>query len=115
MKILKNKKGLTLIELIVGIVMFTIIALTVATSLTPTLFAFMSANDFAEYNALLDNIANQIVGDMMQATEPSPGSDNPVFPDNVWIVDDSEELIIRIPGRVVRYSIGKADNSFICV
>jgi len=68
-KIFKSKKGLTLIELVVGMVIFGIISTAVAASLAPTLFAFMRANEFAEYNLLLDNIANQILDDLSQSTE----------------------------------------------
>lgn len=67
---LKNKKGFTLVELIVGIIIFAIISLAVSMLLTPTLFAYMRANDFAEYNSLLDNIANQIISDLSQSTAP---------------------------------------------
>jgi len=73
-KLLKSKKGFTLMELVVGLVIFAIISVAVSASLAPTLFAFMSANDFAEYNILMDSIANQIINDLSQSTEP-PGFD----------------------------------------
>ena len=98
MKILKNKKGLTLIELIVGILMFIIIAIVVSTSLAPILFSYVRANDFAEYNTLLDNIANQIIGDMAQSTE------EPKFTSG-WVVDNTGRLTITTKSRIVTYTV----------
>ena len=63
-KAVKNKKGLTLMELIVGILMFSIISVAISMLLAPILSSYARANDFAEYNALLDNIANQIIDDI---------------------------------------------------
>ena len=81
-KLIKNKKGLTLMELIVGMLMFTIIAITLSVILAPILSAYTRANDFAEYNALLDNIANQIISDLSQSRDLSkeiPPVINPRF------------------------------------
>ena len=106
-KLLKCKKGLTLIELIVGIVMFSIIAIAISTALAPTLFSYMRANDFAEYNALLDNIANQMINDLSQST------DKPVFDDTAgaggWAIDNSGRLTITTNIRVITYSLRQAD------
>jgi len=105
MMILSNKKGMTLMELIVGMVMFSIISVSISMLLAPTLFAYMRANDFAEYNALLDNIANQIISDLSQST------DEPKFPPGGdWIEwradDDSSFLTITTRTRLVRYTVG---------
>jgi len=103
MKILKNKKGLTLMELIVGMVMFVLISITVSMVLAPTLSAYMRANDFAEYNALLDNIANQIIIDLSQSVNDE---DFPEFTDGVWFEeDDGEFLAIKTRNRIVRYAV----------
>ena len=99
MKIFKNKKGLTLMELIVGMLMFAIIGLTISTSLAPTLMAYMRANDFAEYNTLLDNVANQIISDMTQAREV------PQFEQGVWVEDVTRNLTIRMPTHNVTYTV----------
>ena len=69
LKIFKSKKGLTLMELIVGMLMFSIIGVAVSLTLAPTLMAYTRANDFAEYNTLLDNVANQIINDLSQLTQ----------------------------------------------
>jgi len=111
-KLLKSKKGFTLIELIVGLVIFGIISTAVATLLAPTLFAFMRANDFAEYNILLDNLANQIISDLTQSTErPTPvltnGSEQP---DGTW-----NNVTITTPAARVRYTVAGTDNRGILV
>ena len=100
-KILKSKKGLTLMELIVGILMFTIISITISMLLAPILMSYTRANDFAEYNALLDNIANRIVNDLSQSTMP------PVFtPDpGPWAQDDGIFLEVFTNNRIIRYAL----------
>jgi len=100
---LKSKKGLTLIELVVGLIIFGIITLTISMILTPTLFAYMRANDFAEYNALLDNIANQMINDLSQATAEL---DNP--PTGPWV----DDVTIRTFARNVRYWVTENDPDF---
>jgi prepilin-type N-terminal cleavage/methylation domain-containing protein len=99
-KLLKNKKGFTLMELVVGMVIFAIISVAVSASLAPTLFAFMRANDFAEYNILMDSIANQIINDLAQSTEP------PDFDDEAgdWPEGWNNVLITKSASRV-RYTI----------
>lgn len=67
-KKLKSTKGLTLIELIVGMLMFAIIVTTVTMMMAPTMNLFSRTTDLAERNALLDNIANMIINDMETAT-----------------------------------------------
>ena len=66
---LKNKKGMTLIEIIVGSMLFVLVVVTVFTVLSPMMLAYSRANDLAEYNMLLDDIGNRIVNDIAQASE----------------------------------------------
>lgn len=75
-KLLKSKKGMSLIEILVGSLLFGIVAMTVTAVLAPMLMAMSRANDFAEYNTLLDNAGNQIVSDMAGASEVK--SNNPL-------------------------------------
>jgi len=99
-KSLKSKKGFTLIELIVGLVIFGIISVAVSALLAPTLFAYMRANDFAEYNILLDNIANQIISDLSQSTEPPVFLEGGDQPDGTW----NDVTITKLATRV-RYTV----------
>ena len=99
-KTLNNKKGMTLMELIVGIMMFTIISIAVSMMLAPILSSFTKANDFAEYNALLDNIANHLINDISQSTS------GPVFTEGDWAEDDHGIfLTVFTQNRVIRYAV----------
>jgi len=101
-KIIKNKKGLTLMELIVGILMFTIISVTVSMVLAPILSAYTRANDFAEYNALLDNIANHLINDLSQSTEPPDFNNGWTDPANPA---RDEFLTITTQNRIIHYAV----------
>jgi type II secretory pathway pseudopilin PulG len=68
LKTLKSNKGLTLVEMIIGIVMITIITGMVAAIFVPMLRIYARANEFAEYGSLLDTVANQMISDMSKAT-----------------------------------------------
>jgi len=100
LKKLKNKKGLTLLELIVGLLIFSIIAVAVSTTLAPTLFAYMRANHFAEYNTLLDNLANQIISDISQANSLIDTNEL-----DVLITGTGDQITISTPTRVIRYTV----------
>ena len=68
--VLFNKKGTSLMEILVGILLFALLAITVSAVLTPMIMALKRATDLAEYNTLLDNVANQITSDITQAIAP---------------------------------------------
>ena len=67
-KRLKDKKGMTLTELLVTIVIFSLVTAAVSTMLISMLRVYGRANDFAEYNSLIDSTANPIVGDLLEST-----------------------------------------------
>jgi len=67
-KALKCKKGMTLTEIIVGGIMFAIFTIAISLILSPMVITFMRANDFAEYNKIMDSVGNQIINDMSKAT-----------------------------------------------
>jgi hypothetical protein len=103
---------MTLMELIVGILMFTIISIVLSMLLAPILSSYTRANDFAEYNALLDNIANQIISDLSQAV-PVPDPDPPNLNTNPdftpgpggWAVNAGGDLTITTQNRVITYTV----------
>jgi hypothetical protein len=98
---------MTLMELVVGILMFTIISITVSMLLAPILMSYTRANDFAEYNALLDNIANQLINDISQSTEP-PDFDPGEWTNNAPVPAPAPVptpfLTIFTHNRIIRYS-----------
>jgi prepilin-type N-terminal cleavage/methylation domain-containing protein len=85
LKILKNKKGLTLVELLIGMVVLGIILTAVSAILIPMMQFQARANELAEQNALLDDLANQIIYDISMAIQPGIG--------NVTLPDDDEMVI----------------------
>lgn len=93
MKLLKNKHGMTMIELIVGMLVFSIIAISVSTILVPTLRAYAKANDLAEINTLLDNLSAEILDDISRA-------------DKVTLSGGSTNLRIETNVNTVIYDIG---------
>ena len=70
-----NKKGLTMMELIVGILVLTIILVAVTSIFAPMLRAYQRANNLAEANTILDNLAAFILDDIARAGEILPLDD----------------------------------------
>jgi len=105
-KILTNKKGMTLTELLVGSIMLALFAIAISAILTPMVFAFMRANDFAEYNGLLDSVGNQISSDLVRATGlPNNGATPAVDITGASIA--TNEVVISVAGEGdIRYTIG---------
>jgi len=95
-KILKCKKGLTLTELIMSILIFTIITGTVSAVLGPLLRTYMRANELAELNTLLDTIANRLITDISDATVPVGHGPN--------------SCSISIGSNVIIYTVGTGDD-----
>ena len=71
---LKSKKGMTLMEIIIGAMLFGMVVMTVSAVLAPLMMAARRANDFAEYNQILDSIGNRIVSEMAQSEITATGT-----------------------------------------
>ncbi|MCL2719527.1 MAG: type II secretion system GspH family protein [Lachnospiraceae bacterium] len=67
-KMLNNNQGLTLVELMVGIMIFAVITTSAMSIFAPMLRTMLRATEIAEYNTLFDNIANIIVSDLASST-----------------------------------------------
>lgn len=67
MKRLRSKAGMTLIETMIGLVMFTIIATAAAAVMAPMMNAFFNAMDFSEVNTFLDNVSAELLSDLSDA------------------------------------------------
>ena len=91
-KILKNKKGVTLVELAVGMVIFSIVTASAIAVMVPMMRAMTRANVISEYNALLDNLANNIISEMSMVSYDT-NIPNPI------IIDDN--LINIVPSGIV--------------
>ena len=79
-KVLTNKKGVTLIEMIVSMIVLSLILVAITTVFAPMLITYDRANNLAEANTLLDNISQLILEDVANATRITPG---PADPGNV--------------------------------
>jgi len=118
--VLKNKKGMTLIELIVGLVVFTIILTTVSAILAPILGFYSKANELAESSTLADSIASQIIGDLSNATKLSNLDDDIITmtvnnPDDVEYTVDAGGVLLRNGFEVLTESFYKGKGvSFSC-
>jgi hypothetical protein len=88
-KILKSKKGMSLMEILVGGILLGMVALTVSAVLAPFMLAFSRANDLAEYSTILDTVGNQIVSDLVRSSEEPTTAVN-----RVDITVDSEDDVI---------------------
>ena len=82
-------------EILVGSLMFALIAITVTAVLSPMILTFMRANDLTEYNKVLDNVGNIIVSDISRASEALPASGE----NNVAItVSNGNTVVYTAPG-----------------
>ena len=88
-KTIKNKKGLSLMEILVGSLMFALIAAMVSAVLAPMMLAYSRANDFAEYNTLLDIVGNRIANDMAQSSD----------------IQQLDPLTMVVRGSVITYTV----------
>lgn len=73
-RILKNRKGMTLIELLIGMLIFSIIMAAVSSVFAPTLRVYYSAIELAECNSLLNSLSAEILHDISRAEKKSDGS-----------------------------------------
>ncbi|MCL2088292.1 MAG: prepilin-type N-terminal cleavage/methylation domain-containing protein [Oscillospiraceae bacterium] len=91
-KYVKNKKGMTLVETIAGMMLFAVIALSVAAIIAPMLRTYIMANRFAEYNTIIDNAANHIIGDLHSITEP--------IADDMMGIENQLQITVNISNTV---------------
>ncbi|MCL2079538.1 MAG: type II secretion system GspH family protein [Oscillospiraceae bacterium] len=76
LKILKSKKGLTLVELIIGIIVMSVILVAISGVVMPMMRFQARAIEVAEQNAMLDSLANQIIYDLASAIDTPNQSGN---------------------------------------
>jgi len=67
-KMLNDNKGLTLVELIIGVMIFAVITTSAMSIFMPMMRTMMRANEISEYNTLFDNIATLIINDLSSST-----------------------------------------------
>lgn len=102
--IIKNKQGLTLVEVVVGFLIFTILFMGVSAVLVPTLNTYAKANDMAELTTLMNTASAEITNDLSQSVRNAEisGSGN-------------DEIKIYVGGNVIDYRVttgGIIERSF---
>jgi prepilin-type N-terminal cleavage/methylation domain-containing protein len=105
-RVLKRKKGMTLIEIMVGSMLFGLVVMTVTAAMSPMLRAFTRANDLAEYNLILDNAGNTIVSDMAQASDVRG-----IATDTVTLEIDTMSIVYSVVDGSLRRSPDGGANS----
>jgi len=86
MKTLCNKKGVTLMEMIVVLFVLSMIMVAVTSIFAPMLQTFRRANNFAEANPIFDNIAMLMLHDINSALEVRPALQGGASDENEWDV-----------------------------
>ena len=103
-----NNKGLTMIELLIALFVFSIIAISVITVFVSAIGAYIRARDFAEVNTLMDNISALVMDDVMSATAtpselelppptPRPGDQFTIFTTHyiVYSISPDDQILMR--------------------
>lgn len=106
-KKLKSTSGMTLIETIVALLLFAVLAAAITAVLIPVLNSFVRANDLAELTVLVENIGKEITDDLKQSTA------NATNIDGIELSGKSKNISIKIESNVVEYQIptGSDDNA----
>ena len=80
-----DRRGVTLVELIVAILVFSVITIAVTSVFAPILRTYDHANNIAEANSLLDNISALIINDIDNAMEVADSS-SPFLEDSPFTI-----------------------------
>jgi type II secretory pathway pseudopilin PulG len=67
-RLIRDKRGVSLVELIVSMVLLSFITVAVFAVMTPILRVYTQAGEIAEINTLLDNVANEMIGTVRNIT-----------------------------------------------
>ena len=98
------KRGLTLMEILVGGMLFGMIVLTVSAVLAPMMRSARIANDFAEFSHILDSVANTITSEMSQSVISVAGTGT----NSVTMIQDSATIVLSIDNGTLQRSVNTA-------
>ena len=101
-KLAQDKRGISLVEIMVGILIFSIISMTIIVIMFPTLNSINKTKDLSEMGIFADNISAQIINDTKMANiielskESEPG-------DTLTLVNQEHTIVYKvIDGRIKR-------------
>ena len=110
-KSIRSTAGMTLIELMIGLVVFAIVSTAASAIMLPILNAYVNANELAEINTLMDNLSAELLSDLADATavqyRASDGAlviESGVRPTTTYTVDGN--------GRIMRNGNSLFDELF---
>lgn len=101
-KLAQDKRGISLVEIMVGMLIFSIISMTIIVIMFPTLNSINKTKDLSEMGIFADNISAQIINDTKMANiiELSKESE-PV--DTLTLVNQEHTIVYKvIDGRIKR-------------
>ena len=109
-KIAQDKRGISLVEIMVGMLIFSIISMTIIVIMFPTLNSINKTKDLSEMGIFADNISAQIINDTKMANiielskESEPG-------DTLTLVNQEHTIVYKvIDGRIKRNYDGQKDE-----
>jgi len=70
-KMLNDNRGMTLIELMVGMMIFAVITTSALSIFMPMMKIMMRSTEISEYNTQFDNVANLVINDLSSSTGPA--------------------------------------------
>jgi len=100
LKLIKNRRGATLVELMVGMIIAAIVMGAASTIMAPMLRVFMHAGELSETNKLLDTVAALIIDDINRAETPTSINGNVItITTNVevfeYYIDPTDNILMR--------------------
>jgi prepilin-type N-terminal cleavage/methylation domain-containing protein len=109
-----NKKGVTLMEMVIALVVLSVILVAVTAVFAPILRTYLITTDYAEGNTILDNIATSILDDLANAIDITPATGT--TPGNTMTIIFSKNAV-GAPTRDVAFHIpneaGNVNNGII--
>lgn len=101
-KLAQDKRGISLVEIMVGMLIFSIISMTIIVIMFPTLNSINKTKDLSEMGIFADNISAQIINDTKMANiiELSKESE---LGDTLTLVNQEHTIVYKvIDGRIKR-------------
>ena len=103
-KIAQDKRGISLVEIMVGMLIFSIISITIIVIMFPTLNSINKTKDLSEMGIFADNISAEIINDIKMANSIESG-------DTLTLVNQEHTIVYKvIDGRIKRNYDGQKDE-----
>lgn len=109
-KIAQDKRGISLVEIMVGMLIFSIISITIIVIMFPTLNSINKTKDLSEMGIFADNISAEIINDIKMANSIEIAKvSEPV--DTLTLVNQEHTIVYKvIDGRIKRNYDGQKDE-----